>query len=104
MDRKPEWVVQAKVMELKRMTMSRRITLRTISAPDKLRASDKSNHHRMKQRMNKIFRVTKAIVEWEPHGIFTHSHLSLYKFFSIFYDNILLLGCLSPLYKILTQS
>ena len=74
--------VQEKVSELKRMTMSHWITLRTISSPDKLRASDKSNHHRMKQRMNKIFRVTKAIVEWEPHGIFTHIHLSLYKFFS----------------------
>ena len=45
----------------------------------------------------------KAIAEWEPHGIITHSYLSLYKFF-LFYGTILLLECLSPLYKILIQS
>ena len=76
MDRKPEREVQAKIMELKRMTMSRRITLRTISSPDKLLASDQSDHLRTKQRMDKILRVMKAIAEGEPHGIITHSHLS----------------------------
>ena len=103
MDRKPEREVQAKVRESKRMTMSRRITLRTISSRTSAQASDQSNHLRMKQRMDKILRDTKAIVEWEPHGVITRSYLSLYTFF-LFYDNILLLGCLSPLYKILTQS
>ena len=42
----------------------------------KLRASDQLNHLWTKQRMDMISRVTKAIAEWEPHGIFTHSHLS----------------------------
>ena len=85
MDRKPERALQEKVMELKRMTMSRRTTLRTISSPDKLQAFDQSSHQRTKQRMDKIFRVVKAIAEWEPHGIVTHSHLSLYKYFSQFF-------------------
>ena len=57
----------------------------------------------MKQQIDKIFGDIKAIAEWEPHGIITHSYLSLYKFF-LFYGTILLLECLSPLYKILIQS
>ena len=32
-------------------------------------------------RMDKILRVVKAMEEWEPYGIVTHSHLYLYKFF-----------------------
>ena len=77
------------------MTMSRQITLRTISSTDKLQASDQSNHRQTKQRTDKILRVVKAIAEWEPHGIVIHIHLSLYKIFLNFYDNILLLGCMS---------
>ena len=73
------------------MIMSRRITLRTISSPDKLRASDQSSHQRMKQQTDKIFRVVKAIAEWSPMELFHIAIFILYKFFNI-YDKILLLG------------
>ena len=70
---------------------------------DKLGVSDQFNHLWMKQQIDKISGDMKAIAEWEPHGIITHSYLSLYNFF-LFYDTILLLECLSPLYKIFIQS
>ena len=103
MDRKPEKAIQEKVRESKRMTMSRWITLRTISSRTSSKASDQSNHLRTKLRMDEILRVVKAIAEWEPHGIL-HIAIFLCINFLNFYDNIILLGCLSPLYKILTQS
>ena len=52
--------------------------------------SDQSNHLRTKRRMHRILRVMKAIAEWEPHGIITHSYPSLYKFFLV-YGTIILL-------------
>ena len=84
--------------------MSRRITYgQPLTSIDKLGVSDQFNHLRTKQQIDKIFGDMKAIAEWEPRGIITHSYLSLYKFF-LFYGTILLLECLSPLYKILIQS
>ena len=70
---------------------------------DKLQASDQSNH----LRTDKILRVTKAIAEWESHGIVTHSHLSLYKFSSFFmttfsYQDVCLL-CTKQLHKVKTK-
>ena len=80
--------------------MSRWITLRTTY---KLIGSDQFNHLRTRQQIDKMLRDTKAIARWEPHGIITHNYLSLYKLF-LLYDTILLLECLSLLYKILTRS
>ena len=74
-DRKPERAIQAKVRELKRMTMSRRITLRTISSSTS-----------SKLLINPV--IGGQSIEWtdiqscegysrmESHGIVSHSHLS----------------------------
>ena len=97
-DRKPERAIQAKVRELKRMTMSRRITSKTISSSTSSRFL-----------INPV--IGKRSIGWtdiqscegysgmESHGIISHSHpLFCIKSFNI-YDKVLLLGWLSPLYK-----
>ena len=53
---------------------------------------------------DEMLRDTKAIEEWKPHGIFTHSYLFFVSKFSFFYDGILLLEFLSHCTKALTQS
>ena len=72
-----------------------------LTSIDKLKDSDQFNHLRTKQQIDKMFGDTKVIEEWEPHGIITHSYLSLYKVFLAVDGIILLLEWLSPLYKYL---
>ena len=74
-DRKPERAIQAKVRELKRMTMSRRITSKTISSSTSSRLL-----------INPV--IGRRSIEWtdikscegysgmESHGIISHSHPS----------------------------
>ena len=60
------------------MTMSRWITLRTTCRLDD---SDQFNQLQTRKEIDKMLRDTKAIAEWEPHRIITHSYPSLYQNF-----------------------
>ena len=83
--------------------MSCRITYgQPLTSTDKLGVFDQFNYLRTKQ-IDKVLRDTKAIAEWEPHGIIAHRYLSFSKILLV-YDDILLLECLSRCTKILTQS